>query len=44
MTLFDEFNREYSKYFESEFPARATVGIELKADALVEVSVVAYRD
>jgi 2-iminobutanoate/2-iminopropanoate deaminase len=44
MTLFDEFNREYARYFESEFPARATVGVELKADALVEVSVVAYKD
>jgi enamine deaminase RidA (YjgF/YER057c/UK114 family) len=32
------------KYFESEFPARATVGIELKSGALVEVSVVAYKD
>ena len=44
MTLFDEFNREYAKYFESEFPARATAGIELKSDALIEVSVVAYKD
>ncbi len=44
MALFDEFNREYAKYFESEFPARATFGAELKADALVEVSVVAYKD
>ena len=44
MALFDEFNNEYAKYFDSEFPARATVGIELKADALVEVSVVAYKD
>ncbi len=44
MALFDEFNNEYAKYFDSEFPARATVGTELKADALVEVSVVAYKD
>jgi 2-iminobutanoate/2-iminopropanoate deaminase len=44
MTLFDEFNREYAKYFESEFPARATVGVEFKSGALVEVSVVAYKD
>ena len=44
MALFDEFNNAYAKYFDSEFPARATVGIELKADALVEVSVVAYKD
>lgn len=44
MSLFDEFNREYAKSFEAEFPARATVGIELKSGALVEVSVVAYKD
>ena len=44
MALFDEFNNVYAKYFDAEFPARATVGIELKADALVEVSIVAYRD
>ena len=30
-----EFNNEYAKYFDSEFPARATVGVELKADALL---------
>ena len=44
MALFDEFNREYAKYFEGEFPARVTVGAELKANALVEVSVVAYKE
>ena len=44
MALFDEFNREYAKYFESDFPARATVAVELKSGALVEVSVVAYKD
>ena len=44
MLLFEEFNREYAKYFESDFPARATVGIELKSGALVEVSVIAYKD
>ena len=44
MALFDEFNSEYAKYFEGEYPARATVGIELKPGALVEVSVVAYKD
>lgn len=43
MVLFDEFNREYAKYFDEKFPARATVGIELKLGALVEVSVVAYK-
>lgn len=44
MSLFEEFNREYAKSFEAEFPARATVGIELKPGALVEVSAVAYKD
>ena len=44
MLLFEEFNREYAKYFESDFPARATVGIELKSGALVEVSVIVYKD
>ena len=44
MALFDEFNAEYAKYFEGEFPARATVGIEFKPGALLEVSVVAYKD
>jgi 2-iminobutanoate/2-iminopropanoate deaminase len=43
MVLFDGFNSEYAMYFEGEFPARATVGIELKTGALVEVSVVAYK-
>ena len=44
MKLFDEFNTEYAKYFDKEFPARTTLGAELKANALVEVSVVAYKD
>jgi 2-iminobutanoate/2-iminopropanoate deaminase len=44
MTPFDQFNSEYAKCFDEEFPARATLGCELKAGALVEVSVVAYRD
>ncbi|MGE5533570.1 MAG: RidA family protein [Ignavibacteria bacterium] len=44
MSLFEEFNIEYAKYFERDFPARATVGIELKCGALVEVSVIAYRE
>ena len=44
MALFDEFNKEYSKHFDADFPARATFGAELKAGALVEVSVVAYRE
>lgn len=44
MDLFDEFNKEYAKCFVGEFPARATVGVELKGDALVEVSVVAFKE
>jgi 2-iminobutanoate/2-iminopropanoate deaminase len=43
MSLFEEFNREYAKFFEGDFPARATVGAELKSGALVEVSVVAFK-
>ena len=43
MSLFEEFNLEYAKYFENDFPARATVGVELKSGALVEVSVVACK-
>jgi 2-iminobutanoate/2-iminopropanoate deaminase len=44
MALFKEFNNEYAKYFSKEFPARATVGTELMQGALVEISVVAYKD
>jgi 2-iminobutanoate/2-iminopropanoate deaminase len=44
MSLFEEFNREYAKYFKTNFPARVTVGIELKSGALVEVSVVAFKN
>jgi 2-iminobutanoate/2-iminopropanoate deaminase len=44
MKLFSEFNSEYAKYFEKEFPARATVGTELMSEALVEISVVAYKE
>jgi 2-iminobutanoate/2-iminopropanoate deaminase len=44
LSLFEEFNCAYVKYFETDYPARSTVGAELKSDALVEVSVVAYKD
>ena len=44
MMNFVEFNEEYAKYFDEDFPARATVGIELMANALVEISVIAYRE
>jgi 2-iminobutanoate/2-iminopropanoate deaminase len=42
--LFDDFNKEYTKFFDEEFPARLTVGAKLKDNALIEVSVVAYKD
>ena len=44
MKLFSEFNHEYAKYFDKGFPTRATVGIELMPGALLEISVVAYKD
>ena len=45
MSLFEEFNREYAKYFESDFPSHEPpLAAELKAGALVEISVVAYKD
>lgn len=44
MKLFSEFNTEYAKYFAKEFPARATVGVELVPNALVEISVVACKE
>jgi len=44
MKLFSEFNNAYAKYFHKEFPARATVGIELMPNALVEIAVVAYKE
>jgi enamine deaminase RidA (YjgF/YER057c/UK114 family) len=44
MKLFSEFNSEYAKYFDKGLPTRATVGIELMPSALVEISVVAYKE
>jgi 2-iminobutanoate/2-iminopropanoate deaminase len=44
MKLFSEFNDEYAKYFADVFPPRAAVGIELMAGALVEISVIAYKE
>jgi 2-iminobutanoate/2-iminopropanoate deaminase len=44
MNLFSEFNNEYTKYFDKVFPTRATVGIELITGALVEISVIAYKE
>jgi 2-iminobutanoate/2-iminopropanoate deaminase len=44
MPMFEEFNREYAKYFTGDYPARATIACELKQGALVEVSAVAYKE
>jgi 2-iminobutanoate/2-iminopropanoate deaminase len=44
LALFDEFNTEYAKFFAGDFPSRSTVGSELKAGALVEISAVAYKE
>ena len=44
MTLFKEFNAEYAKHFQKDYPARVTVAAELPANALVEISAVAYKD
>jgi len=44
MSLFDDFNKEYAKFFEGEFPARSTIAAELKDNALVEISVIAYKE
>jgi len=44
MKLFGEFNSEYAKYFEKDFPARVTIGVELGLGALVEISVIAYKE
>jgi len=44
MASFDGFNGEYAKFFDNDFPARATVAVELKGNALIEVSVVAYKE
>ena len=42
--LFKDFNSEYEKYFHKEPPARVTVGAALGLDALVEISVIAYKE
>jgi 2-iminobutanoate/2-iminopropanoate deaminase len=44
MALFSEFNNEYAKYFDKVFSIRATAGVKLMPGALVEISVVAYKD
>jgi hypothetical protein len=35
---------EYAKCFDEDFPARTTVASGLKGNALIEVSVTAYKD
>ena len=42
--LFNDFNSEYEKHFVNEPPARVTVGVELGLGALVEISVIAYKE
>lgn len=44
MGLFEEFNREYAKYFETDYPSRTTVSVVLVSGALIEVSIVAYKE
>ncbi len=44
MSKFEDFNTIYAKYFEKDYPARATVGITLMPNALVEISAIAYRE
>jgi 2-iminobutanoate/2-iminopropanoate deaminase len=44
MALFNDFNNTYAKHFDHDFPARVTVGIELMPGALVEISVIAYKE
>lgn len=44
LTLFNDFNATYAKYFGKDFPARTTVKTELVSGALVEISTVAYKE
>jgi len=44
LSLFDEFNEEYSRYFPSEPPARTTVEVSsLPRGALLELELVAFK-
>lgn len=43
MTMFSDFNAVYSTYFKKDYPARATVGIALMPNALIEISAIAYK-
>lgn len=44
MTMFNDFNAVYSTYFEKDYPTRATVGIALMPNALIEISAIAYKE
>lgn len=45
MDDFAAINKEYANYFSSDFPARETVEVSrLPKDALVEISIVAYKE
>ena len=44
MALLSDFNSIYERYFKNEFPARTTVETTLPQEALVEVSVVAFKE
>ena len=43
MQLFGEFNSTYATYFKQDYPTRVTVEAKLPKDALVEISVIAYK-
>ncbi len=44
ISLFAEFNVEYAKYFDKNYPARATVAVALMPNALVEISAIGYKE
>ena len=43
LQMFSEFNTVYATYFVKDYPARATVEAQLPKGALVEISVIAYK-
>jgi len=43
LQLFSEFNKTYATYFAKDYPARATVEAQPPKGALVEISVIAYK-
>jgi len=44
MQLFGEFNDAYATFFSKDYPARVTVEAKLPQGALVEISVIAYKE